>query len=276
MKNLKDFSQLDPSLLQLSSTPASQKTAPHPPKKHKTESMQPAPATPPAPPAPDPRLAELEARVRELEALNESLRAQNRVNQSALSLLADSKTSEKQSAASRIQTLETALADAQSALSSLSAERDELAATLARIRSLPRPAPAPSPSSLVLPPESFPEAFPGELREHLLEVLAAALEAAPSPSRRRDLLAATLADPRNAPSGALARLRAELLPLLQSIASAPKSAALERLKTLGVSCVEGSSEFKLRFASARYALPRTPTATRSFRASAPDIVARFL
>lgn len=273
MKNLKDFSQLDSSLLHLASTPAPQPPAPRPSQKHKAE---PTPAAPPAPPAPDPRLTELEARVRELEALNESLRAQNRVNQSALALLADSKTSEKQSAASRIQALETALAEAQSALASLSAERDELAATLARIRSLPRPAPAPSPASLVLPPEDLREAFPGELREHLLEVLAAALEAAPSPSRRRDLLAATLANPRNAPSGALGRLRAELLPLLQSITSTPKSATLERLKTLGVSCVEGSSEFKLRFASARYSLPRTPTATRSFRASAPDIVARFL
>ena len=278
MKNLNDLSQLDPSLLQLSTSPAPQKPAPRPPKNPK-RAPAPAPDAPPPPPpptVPDPRVPILQSRVRELEALNDSLRAQNRVNQTALSLLADSKTSEKQSAATRIQALEAALADAQTALSSLAAERDELSAALSRIRSLPRPPPPPPPASLLLPPTDFPEAFPGEIREHLLEILASALESVPPRSRRRDILSAVLADPRNAPSGALDRLRAELLHLLQSITSAPKSSTLERLKTLGVSCVEGSSEFKLRFASARYSLPRIPTATRSFRASAPDILARFL
>lgn len=125
--------------------------------------------------------------------------------------------------------------------------------------------------SILLEPDDFAEAFPGEMREMLIAALADALNDAKNGSRQRraSVLSAVLA--KNQSSGALERRRAELRQILKDSGYYNDPKALEGL---GFRLISGRNHWKLEYADVRIVLSKTPSDYRANINTAVDVANR--
>ena len=123
-------------------------------------------------------------------------------------------------------------------------------------------------------PEPFSEKFPGEIREHILETLATANEAAEASGRdrRARLLEAVLGA--NPASGELDRRRACVKQILKDAGSTLDRAALTALDQLGFRLISGNKHHKLEWAGIRFTLAKTPSDYRAGLNTAAEICNR--
>ena len=128
-------------------------------------------------------------------------------------------------------------------------------------------------AGLLKPPETV-EAFPGEVREHILAVLSEGLEAAQSSERERraavleDVLAA------NMPGSELERRRRELKQIIKDTGSFVDARTIAALEKLGFKCVSGNKHWKLDYANVRIPISKTPSDHRAALNTATDIANR--
>ncbi|MGN0852283.1 MAG: hypothetical protein ACI4Q3_02775 [Kiritimatiellia bacterium] len=150
--------------------------------------------------------------------------------------------------------------------------RAELAQAKARAEQVPRQTPpAAAADGLLGFPSSLTEKFAGEIREHLLETLAAAHAAAETGGRdrRARILEAVLC--MNPLSGELERRRARVKQIIKDAGSALGPAAIAELERLGFRYVSGNKHHKLEWAGIRFPLAKTPGDFRACLNSAAEI-----
>ena len=118
------------------------------------------------------------------------------------------------------------------------------------------------------------EAFPGEVREHILAVLSEGLEAAQSSERERR--AAVLEDvlSANKPGVELERRRRELKQIIKDTGSFVDARTIAALEKLGFKCVSGNKHWKLDYANVRIPISKTPSDRRGAQNTATDIANR--
>lgn len=123
-------------------------------------------------------------------------------------------------------------------------------------------------------PEPFAEKFPGEVREHVVEALVAANEAAEAGGRdrRARILEAVLGA--NPPTGELERRREAVKKIVKSAGEHLDGAALAALEKLGFRYVSGNKHHKLEWAGIRFPLAKTPSDRRACLNSAAEIANR--
>lgn len=123
-------------------------------------------------------------------------------------------------------------------------------------------------------PVPFSEKFPGEVREHVVEALAAANEAAEAGGRdrRARILEAVLGA--NPPSGELESRRAAVKQIVKDAGASLDHAALAALERLGFRYVSGNKHHKLEWAGIRFPLAKTPSDHRACLNSAAEIANR--
>ena len=118
------------------------------------------------------------------------------------------------------------------------------------------------------------EAFPGEVREHVLAALSEAHEAAESSERERraavlgDVLAANKAD------GELERRRKELRQIIKDTGSFVDARTIAAMERLGFKYVSGNKHWKIDYANVRIPMSKTPSDHRAALNTATDIANR--
>lgn len=126
----------------------------------------------------------------------------------------------------------------------------------------------------LLKPPATAEAFPGEVREHVLAVLSDGLEAAQSSGRERraavleDVLAA------NKPGSELERRRRELKQIIKDTGSFVDARTIAALEKIGFKCVSGNKHWKLDYANIRMPISKTPSDRRGAQNTATDLANR--
>lgn len=128
--------------------------------------------------------------------------------------------------------------------------------------------------SLLDAPMPFSEKFPGEVREHVVEALAAANEAAEAGGRdrRARILEAVLGA--NPPTGELESRREAVKQIVKDAGSKLSPSALAQLEKLGFRYVSGNKHHKLEWAGIRFPLAKTPSDYRACLNSASEIANR--
>lgn len=128
--------------------------------------------------------------------------------------------------------------------------------------------------SLLDAPTPFSEKFPGEIREHVVEALSAAYDAAEAGGRdrRARILEAVLCA--NPPSGELECRREAVKQIVKDAGSALDNAALAELEKLGFRYISGNKHHKLEWAGIRFPLAKTPSDYRACLNSAAEIANR--
>lgn len=179
-------------------------------------------------------------------------------------------------AAKRIADLESAL-DAErakprldDALAAATAKKDEeIAALRAQLDEAQRT--SLSSSVLLEKPAGFTEKFVGEIREHVIDALVAANEAAEAAGRdrRARILEAVLGT--NPPVGELERRREMVKQIVKEAGATLDDGALAELEKLGFRYVSGNKHHKLEWAGIRFPLTKTPSDHRSCLNSAAEI-----
>ena len=183
--------------------------------------------------------------------------------------------------------LEQQLAAERQMRASAEVERDRLCGEVLRLRNeleeaLTAPGTQPVVSEPVretqvaglLKPPATAEAFPGEVREHILAVLSEGLEAAQSSERERraavlgDVLAA------NKPGSELERRRRELKQIIKDTGSFVDARTIAALEKIGFKCVSGNKHWKLDYANVRIPISKTPSDRRGAQNTATDIANR--
>ncbi len=164
--------------------------------------------------------------------------------------------------------------------SELATANSELAAAnneIERLKALLIEAQRTSLSSSVLldKPAGIGEKFSGEIREHILETLRIARDAAENSGqeRRSRLLEAVLCT--NIPSGELEKRRRELKQLVIEEGNAINTATIAKLERLGFKYISGKNHHKLDWAGHRYIIAKTPSDHRAAQNSAADICNRI-
>ena len=125
-------------------------------------------------------------------------------------------------------------------------------------------------AGLLVPPQTK-EVFEGEVREHVLAVLADAQEAASQSGRERraKILAEVLAT--NVPTGELERCRGELRQIIKDSGSFVDARAISALERIGFKCVSGNKHWKLDYANVRIPISKTPSDHRAAMNTATSI-----
>lgn len=133
-----------------------------------------------------------------------------------------------------------------------------------------------SSSVLLDKPAGFAEKFTGELREHVIETLVTANEAAEAGGRdrRARILEAVLGA--NPPSGELDRLRETIKQIMKDAGSKIDNHALAELEKLGFRVINGKNHHKLEWAGIRFPLAKTPGDYRTCLNSTAEIINRIL
>lgn len=185
--------------------------------------------------------------------------------------------------------LERLLADERAARQVAEAERDRLRGEVLRLRNeLEEALTAPDKGNgewgtgnvapvqeirvagLLVPPKTK-EVFEGEVREHVLAVLADAKEAASQSvcERRAKILADVLAA--NIPTGELERRRSELRQIIKDTGSFVDARTISALERIGFKCVSGNKHWKLDYANVRIPISKTPSDHRAAMNTATSI-----
>ena len=156
---------------------------------------------------------------------------------------------------------------------------DEAAAKdreIERLQTLLAEAQRTSLSSTVLleKPDGISEKFTGEVREHLLETLADAQDAADAGGRdrRARILEAILCA--NSRTGELARCRDAVKQIMKDAGSFIDDSTITALEKLGFRYISGSNHHKLDYAGIRFPVAKTPSDHRSCLNSAAEICNR--
>ena len=156
---------------------------------------------------------------------------------------------------------------------------DEAAAKdreIERLQTLLAEAQRTSLSSTVLleKPDGISEKFTGEVREHLLETLADAQDAADAGGRdrRARILEAILCA--NSRTGELARRRDAVKQIMKDAGSFIDDSTITDLEKLGFRYISGSNHHKLDYAGIRFPVAKTPSDHRSCLNSAAEICNR--
>ena len=167
------------------------------------------------------------------------------------------------------------------------AERERLRGEVLRLRNeledaLTTP---PAPSAIAAPAQEMrvddllrspttEEAFPGEVREHVLAALSEAHEAAESSERERR--AAVLGDvlEANKPGGELERRRKELRQIIKDTGSFVGARTIAAMERLGFKYVSGNKHWKIDYANVRIPMSKTPSDHRAALNTATDIANR--
>jgi len=156
---------------------------------------------------------------------------------------------------------------------------DEAAAKdreIERLQTLLAEAQRTSLSSTVLleKPDGISEKFTGEVREHLLETLADAQDAADAGGRdrRARILEAILCA--NSRTGELARRRDAVKQIMKDAGSFIDDSTITALEKLGFRYISGSNHHKLDYAGIRFPVAKTPSDHRSCLNSAAEICNR--
>lgn len=133
-----------------------------------------------------------------------------------------------------------------------------------------------SSSVLLDKPAGFAEKFPGEIREHVIETLVAANDAAEAGGRdrRARILEAVLGS--NPPTGELERRRETIRQIMKDAGTKIDGAALAELGKLGFRVISGKNHHKLEWAGIRFPLAKTPSDYRACLNSAAEIANRIL
>ncbi len=128
--------------------------------------------------------------------------------------------------------------------------------------------------SLLDAPVPFSEKFEGELREHVVEALVDAREAAEAGGRdrRARILEAVLGA--NLATGELDRHREIVRQIVKDAGSKLDNAALAELEKLGFRYLSGNKHHKLEWAGIRFPLAKTPSDYRACLNSAAEICNR--
>ena len=126
----------------------------------------------------------------------------------------------------------------------------------------------------LLRPPTTEEAFPGEVREHVLAALSEAHEAAES--SERDRRAAVLSDvlAANKPSGELEGRRKALRQIIKDTGSFVDARTITALEKLGFKYVSGNKHWKIDYANVRIPMSKTPSDHRAALNTATDIANR--
>ena len=183
--------------------------------------------------------------------------------------------------------LERQLAEERQMREAAESERERLRGEVMRLRNeledaLTAP---PAPSAIAAPaqevrvdgllrPPTTEEAFPGEVREHVLAALSEAHEAAES--SERDRRAAVLSDvlAANKPSGELEKRRKALRQIIKDTGSFVDARTIAALEKLGFKCVSGNKHWKVDYANVRIPMSKTPSDHRAALNTATDIANR--
>jgi len=122
--------------------------------------------------------------------------------------------------------------------------------------------------------EGFTEKFDGEVREHVLETLGDAFQAAEAAGRdrRARILEEMLSV--NASSGELERRREAVKRIVKEAGHSLDNAAIAALEKLGFKYISGNKHHKLDWAGIRFPLAKTPSDYRSCLNSAAEISQR--
>jgi len=131
-----------------------------------------------------------------------------------------------------------------------------------------------SSSVLLEKPSALGEKFTGEIREHVLDTLAAAAEAAEAGGRdrRARILEAVLCA--NPTSGELDRRREAVRQIIKDAGSFLDDQAIAELEKLGFRYISGKNHHKLEWAGIRFPMSKTPSDHRSCLNSAAEIANR--
>ena len=131
-----------------------------------------------------------------------------------------------------------------------------------------------SSSVLLEKPATLGEKFTGEIREHVLDTLASAAEAAEASGRdrRARILEAVLCA--NPASGELDRRRVAVRQIIKDAGSFLDSQAIAELEKLGFRYISGKNHHKLEWAGIRFPMSKTPSDNRSCLNSAAEIANR--
>jgi len=123
-------------------------------------------------------------------------------------------------------------------------------------------------------PDGISEKFTGEVREHLLETLADAQDAADAGGRdrRARILEAILCA--NSRTGELARRRDAVKQIMKDAGSFIDDSTITALEKLGFRYISGSNHHKLDYAGIRFPVAKTPSDHRSCLNSAAEICNR--
>ncbi len=167
--------------------------------------------------------------------------------------------------------LQQKLAQPPEALAALQQDCDRLRNELARAQSLQA---APVSTVLIDKPAELAEKFKGEIREHVVEALTAAYQAAEAAGRdrRARILEAVLAT--NPPTGELESRREEVKQIVKEAGSKLDDTAIAALEKLGFRYVSGNKHHKLEWAGIRFPLSKTPSDSRACLNSAAEICNR--
>ena len=156
------------------------------------------------------------------------------------------------------------------------AENAEKEREIARLQELLAEAQRTSLSSSVLleKPDTVGEKFGGEVREHVLDTLAAACAAAEAGGRdrRARILEAVLCA--NPSSGELDRRREAVRQIVKDAGAFLDDRAISALERLGFRYVSGKNHHKLEWAGIRFPMAKTPSDHRSCLNSAAEIANR--
>ena len=131
-----------------------------------------------------------------------------------------------------------------------------------------------SSSVLLEKPSALGEKFTGEIREHVLDTLASAAEAAEvgGRDRRARILEAVLCA--NPAAGELDRRRDAVRQIIKDAGSFLDDQAIADLEKLGFRYISGKNHHKLEWAGIRFPMSKTPSDHRSCLNSAAEIVNR--
>lgn len=133
-----------------------------------------------------------------------------------------------------------------------------------------------SSSVLLEKPAALGEKFTGEIREHVLDTIASAAEAAEAGGRdrRARILEAVLCA--NPASGELGRRRDAVRQIIKDASSFLDDQAIAELEKLGFRYISGKNHHKLEWAGIRFPMSKTPSDHRSCLNSAAEIINRVL
>ena len=159
----------------------------------------------------------------------------------------------------------------------LIAESEAREREIARLKELLAEAQRTSLSSSVLleKPAALGEKFTGEIREHVLDTLASAAEAAEAGGRdrRARILEAVLCA--NPAAGELDRRRDAVRQIIKDAGSFIDDQAIAELEKLGFRYISGKNHHKLEWAGIRFPMSKTPSDHRSCLNSAAEIITRL-
>ncbi len=118
------------------------------------------------------------------------------------------------------------------------------------------------------------EAFPGEVREHILAALSEAHEAAESSERERraEILGDVLST--NKTNGELERRRKELRQIIKDTGSFVDARTIVAMERLGFKYVLGNKHWKIDYTNVRIPMSKTPSDHRAALNTATDIANR--